>query len=350
MRKIYTVLLLILVCMVCISTPSWAAAKVQPNMKTEAGIREYLTGEWHFLNTSGKEYYSVKMTIDKNMKVVLDFTVSSRTKATKKRDVITGQLSFGRYDEKSSTPDMLHLEDGYIGGGFHFVPRTVYDKQRVMSLFDAGNGGCLFDLLDPEGDKYGGMCPTEIIFVKETDEEYDLTPRANAEFYAVFWGRGKTDPDTIWLDDISWPPAPLQDNYNPFYDGERWYRFLTTKYKNETPISVAYTAADGIKIEGGGGLRQSEAYLVKTNGNGEITVMRHVPYAPPITQGTITGSRVRVRAEPNTKAEILTNFNKGTEVLVTTIHKTPQEEYPWYRTSYEGETGWVYGEFLRLDM
>lgn len=354
MKRIFTVLVLTLICVACIYTPSMAAAKMQPNIKTETGIREYLVGEWHFLNTSNKEFYSVRMDIDKDLKVQFDFTISSRTKEKNARDVISGQFSFDRYDEKAPVPDMLHLEltseKNLPGGDFFFVHRTIFEGSYAMSLFSAGNGGCILDLLDPNGEKWGGMCPSEMIFIKKTGEEYDVTPKANAEFYAAFWGRGKTDPDAIWLDDITWPPAPLPGNYNPFYDGESWYRFLTTKYKNETPISVAYTAADGMRIEGGGGLRQSEAYLVKTNGSGEITAMRHVPYAPPITRATITGDRVRMRTDPDTKADIITNLDKGAKVLMTITHKTPQEKYPWYRVSCEGIIGWVYGEFLQADM
>ena len=48
-------------------------SKTWPNMKTEAGLREYLAGEWNFVNISDNDYYSCRMLIDKNLKTEIEF-------------------------------------------------------------------------------------------------------------------------------------------------------------------------------------------------------------------------------------------------------------------------------------
>ena len=250
------------------------AGQKLPDMNTEAGIREYMAGEWHFLNTSDLDYYSCRMIIGKDMKVEFEFSDGKKVK-----ERVTGQFYFNRiriYAGVNEAPDVLHLElTNYKwkdGGDFFFLHRTVYDKRRVMSLFSAGNGGCLFDdsLVPPVKDGWRG-CPNEMVFVRETGEEYELAPRANAEFYAVYWGRSNSHPkNAVWLDDIKWPPPGPYDIEE--IGSDTWYLYLTTKYDNETPISVAYVIADGTKTEGD--LRQGEVYLVKTNGRGEIIKMQ----------------------------------------------------------------------------
>jgi len=246
-----------------------------PNMNTEADIREYLAGEWYFHNTSDRDYSSCRMVIDKNLKAEFFFADGNK----KSKGHFIGQFSFNRiYAEAHEAPDLLCLElpgnSKVLGGDFFFLHRTVFDKRRVMSLFSAGNGGCLFDLLDQSSqDEWGGISPVEMLFIKKTGEEYQLAPRANAEFYAVCWGESPSRQNrAIWLDDIQWPPPGPYDIEE--IGSDTWYRYLTTKYNNKTPISVPYLMADGMKIQGGGDLRQGEVYLVKTNARGEISSMR----------------------------------------------------------------------------
>ena len=68
------------------------------------------------------------------------------------------------------------------------------------------------------------------------------------------------------------------------------------------------------------------------------------------TIGTVTGDGVRMRSEPNSNATVITQLKKGTRVRVSISQKTPREQYPWYKVTHEGKTGWVYGEFLKVDM
>ena len=76
----------------------------------------------------------------------------------------------------------------------------------------------------------------------------------------------------LWLDDIQWPPP---GPYDPEEIGsDAWYRYLTTRYDNELPVSAAYPAADDMAPENGDPLLDGEVYLVETNERGEIIRMR----------------------------------------------------------------------------
>ena len=260
--------------------------KTLPDMNTEEGISEYLAGEWNFQNTSDRKYISCRMVIDVNLNAKLEFYGYHTDKGKEVKRVFTGKISFGRLEgaPHESPPDWLHLElnqeSEQVGGDYYFLHRTVYDKRCVMSLFYAGNSECLFGLLDPSvgatGNCWEGDFPDEIVFIKETGEEYHHSPRTNEEFYALFWGQGKDG--VIWLDDISWPPSALPD-LSLLFEGDRTYIYYTTKFDNETPVSIAYGAARDMKTDGGGKLRQGETYLINTNGRGEITKIKNV-YAP----------------------------------------------------------------------
>jgi hypothetical protein len=251
--------------------------KILPNMNNEAGIREYLVGEWYFLNTSDRDYYSCRMVIGEDLNAKFEFFNALADESKESIGHFTGQFSFDRiYTGAHEAPDLLCLElppgSNQLGGDYLFLHRTVFDKRCVMSLFGIANGGCLLDLLDPSGlSEWGGACPDEMVFIKETGEEYDLVPRANAEFYAICWGYSNNPQENaVWFDDINWPPPPVPKSYDPLYDGESLLRYLKTKYENETPISVAYAMADGFKMEGDGSLQQGEVYLVNTNERSEI--------------------------------------------------------------------------------
>ena len=243
-----------------------------PDMQTEAGIREYLTGEWNFYDHAFLGYNACRMIIDKDMNVELEF-FDSQTYGPKGK--YGGQFTFDRiFAAAHEAPDLLCLEltDGstMLGGDFFFIHRTIYDGLRVMSLFSAGNGGCVFDLLDPSDEDGWGECPVEMLFIKDTGEENDLAPRRDAEFYAVYWGG--YEHVSIWLDDIDWPPS---GDYDPEEIGsDSWYRYLTTRYDNEVPFSVAYVLAEDLMQTLGGELLVGTVYAVKTDEHGEIISMR----------------------------------------------------------------------------
>ena len=242
-------------------------------MNTEAGIREYLAGEWRFYDTACLGYDSCRMVIDEDLNVEFEFYSGLTNKF---KGDYCGQFSFDRiFADAHEAPDLLCLElsgGGMLQGGeFFFLHRTVFEGRRVMSLFSAGNGGCVFDLLDPSEEDGWGVCPIEIQFTKEAGEEYHLAPRLNAEFFAVCWGYSDAE-EGIWLDDIHWPlPGP----YDPEQIGsDTWYRYLTAKYDNEMPVSVLYALADDRALMSDGDLCHGQVYRVKTNEHGKIVDMR----------------------------------------------------------------------------
>ena len=110
-----------------------------------------------------------------------------------------------------------------------------------------------------------------MLFVKDTGEEHHFAPQLNAEFYAVCWGYRDTE-EGIWFDDIHWPPP---GPFDPEQIGsDAWYRYLTTRYDNEMPVSVAYAIANDVTPRNGHNSRVGAVYLVKTNEHGEIISMR----------------------------------------------------------------------------
>jgi hypothetical protein len=64
--------------------------------------------------------------------------------------------------------------------------------------------------------------------------------------------------------------------------------------------------------------------------------------------GVVSGSRVRLREEPNTKSRILGQFDRGKELDVTGRYSSGSENYPWFQVSSGDVSGWMYGEYLRV--
>jgi len=62
-----------------------------------------------------------------------------------------------------------------------------------------------------------------------------------------------------------------------------------------------------------------------------------------VSTGTITGSVVNLREEPNTSSKVLDKLPKDTVVYVLSASGE------WYNVSYGDKTGWVYGEYLAIN-
>ena len=88
------------------------------------------------------------------------------------------------------------------------------------------------------------------------------------------------------------------------------------------------------------------------SGNQEIAKFPLKTGASLPTIGTVTGTRVNLRAEPSVSSAVVLRFEGGE--LVEVLEKAPEqsgEGYPWYSVATrDGSKGWVYGQFLAVDM
>ena len=104
-------------------------------------------------------------------------------------------------------PDFLSMkdEDGRDASDFCFRHETAYSGKRVMTLYDPGNGGNLFEYNGLNGDGDTKRLERALLFEKETGEQPLPEPRVKSVFYAVYW---HSDPDAagnlwIWLDAVT---------------------------------------------------------------------------------------------------------------------------------------------------
>ena len=105
-----------------------------PDMNTEAGIREYLAGEWYSYDPSHLGLDACRMIIDEDLNTSFEF-FSGFTNETKGH--YSGHLSFDRiYADAHEVPDLLCLtlsdDCALLGGDFFFLHRTVFEGRCVM--------------------------------------------------------------------------------------------------------------------------------------------------------------------------------------------------------------------------
>jgi hypothetical protein len=237
-----------------------ATGLTPPDLSTEEGLRDYLVGEWHFFN----EFLSqvlCDMTINEDLSVHLLF---HDIYGGESKGEYTGKINLDRlYAEANEAPDLIVIDlidSDYPGGDFFFEHRTVYDERRVMSLFFAGNGNCIFDLL---GSEEFQIAPDEIVFEKETGEKSGLEPIKNGEFHAVLWGIGD-DQESLWIDDVNWSPKETDDD-------QAMYPWRMTAYENDAQESILYKVDSEMSSEiFGDDLFTGDVYFVRTDENGHI--------------------------------------------------------------------------------
>lgn len=234
----------------------------------EESIKEYLIGEW----LSDKEVLSdylltqsninCNMYIDEQLNVALEFY---NRETNESKNNYEGKISLDRrYADLNQVPDLISIEltdNSYPGGDFFFKHRTAYDGKHVMSLFFAGNGNCIFDMLaDVDRLEYA---PEEIIFEKTTKEKSQGSPRKDSGFYAVFWGKG-SDRKSLWINEVQWTPT---DEYDP----QAIYPTRMTLYHNELAESVLYPiATEKMAFILENDIYPGEVYFVQTNKKGQI--------------------------------------------------------------------------------
>jgi hypothetical protein len=239
------------------------------NLDSEEAIKNYLIGEWITDKETLSDYALTSSDINCNMIIDEDLNINLFFYNRYTDETIgdyQGQISFDRLDENDDDElfDLISIDLGdanWPGGDYLFLHRTIYDGKRVMSLFPAGNGNGIFDLLaDIDNFEYA---PEEILFEKQTGEKSDERPVEEAEFYAVYWGTGK-DGNSLWLDEVQWTPTEE-------YDPDALYPTRMTLYQDDFKMSTLYgIAKEQISHIFINPMYPGEVYFVETDKEGNI--------------------------------------------------------------------------------
>lgn len=232
------------------------------DLSSEEAIKDYLVGEWIFDEETISQV-TCKMNIDKDLNLKLSFD-NNYTDSFK--DDYEGKIIFDRqYAEHDEAPDLISFElndDDWPGGDYFFLHRSIYDGKRIMSLFFAGNGNGIFDILgDIDNFIYG---PEEIIFEKASGEISQESLRKNEEFHAVYWGKGHKEED-FWLDHVVWTPIEEYDPDQKYPDG-------MIIYENDLKESLIYSLCEENSelILIGQNFFPGNVYYVRTDEDGKI--------------------------------------------------------------------------------
>lgn len=262
-RKLFALLIGVLLITACSGGGDDVSPIPPPDLSSEAGIIEYLVGEWVY------DYYDrgdvvCTMNIDEDLNVRLFF---ENTYSELPSGEYKGKIHLERvYAESNEAPDNIRIElvdsDEY-GGDFFFLHRTIYDDKRVMSWFFSafGNYDSVFSVLDVVEDIR--TSPNEMTFEKQTGEKSQGDLRLDDNFYAVYWGMGE-DNSSIWLDDVLWIPAE-EGEYAPLYPR------AMTSYENDVLKSALYSIdPNEISEVLGEDLFKGGVYFVRVDENGNI--------------------------------------------------------------------------------
>lgn len=246
------------------------------NLNNEDSIREYLIGEWISDKENLSDYVFTESHINCSMIIDQDLNVNLSFYNRYTNETIgeyMGKINLDRLDENTDgLPGLISIDLGdaeWPGGDYFFLHRTIYDGKRVMSLFFAGNGNGIFDLLaDIDNFEYA---PEEILFEKTTGEKSQLSPLEDSEFYAVYWGTGAVGK-SLWLDEVKWTPT---EEYNP----DALYPWRMTLYEDDLSESVLYGIAKDKETDIlENPMHAGEVYFVQTDIDGNIIYFEDAAY------------------------------------------------------------------------
>ena len=246
------------------------------NLNSEEGIKEYLIGEWISDKETLSDYLLTESEINCNMTINQDLNVNLSFYNRYTDEIIgdyMGQINLDSFEGKGDKlPDLISIDLGdsdWPGGDYFFLHRSIYDGKSVMSLFFAGSGNGIFDLLaDIHNFEYA---PEEILFEKITEEKSQLKPLEDKEFYAVYWGTGP-DGKSLWLDEVQWTPTEE-------YDPDALYTSRMTLYHDDFPESALYgIAKESMSNILGNPMYAGEVYFVQTDKDGNIIDFEDAAY------------------------------------------------------------------------
>ena len=70
---------------------------------------------------------------------------------------------------------------------------------------------------------------------------------------------------------------------------------------------------------------------------------------PASLPGSVTGTRIRVRAEPNANSKILGVLGRGEIIEVIGRSSSGRGKFHWYNVNHGDLSGWMYGEYVRVE-
>ena len=246
-----------------------------PDLTTEKGIREYLSGKWSCdAEYMGTIFCEMDIDLDLNVHILFYDGEAEESKGEYKGSIKLNRLYAGP-DEAPDTIIFELKDEEYPDNEYFFLHRTVYGGKRVMSLFPREIEDSIFDKLAYIEEDYEYMIE-EVMFEKQTEEATKILPRKDDYFYATFWGSEALDggimTDHIWIDDVWWTPPEEDDNAT-------MYPSRMTLYESDIPESVLYKLDPDTEFHvlGDGG-EKGEVYYVETDHNGNITEFINAEY------------------------------------------------------------------------
>lgn len=115
--------------------PSESATLAPTDLSTEAGVREYLTGEWELAEASDKGM-TARMVIDPDMSVDLTFAAAKTGEVS--THYVGGVSLAWKKNNPPKGPDLVQLQVGgaeRAGGEYMLRHRAIVDGKRVMAWF-----------------------------------------------------------------------------------------------------------------------------------------------------------------------------------------------------------------------
>jgi hypothetical protein len=86
-----------------------------------------------------------------------------------------------------------------------------------------------------------------------------------------------------------------------------------------------------------------------STGHSRLVAIREGGAVPASLPGSVTGTRIRLRAAPNSNSKILGQLNRGDIIEVIGRSSSGRGKFHWYNVNYGDLSGWIYGEYLRVE-
>lgn len=184
----------------------------------------------------------------------------------------------------------------------------------LLSLLPLTEGGTAYAV-----GSYGRITGKSVAFRKGPSTDYDI------------WFRLGNGVIATVLDQV-----PVKNT------GKIWYKIILEKPgSNSGNTYIGYVHSDYFQL-----LTEEEAIAWEANPVNQPPASGNVSAGGAV--GTITNGGVNLRAEPSMKGSVLFVLDRGTVVDVLTVPAAGDQD-PWYKVEYAGFTGYVKGEFLRLN-